>query len=172
MLLVLLSTANRSAVQPEPEAAISHLLRLVRAPRDANGGIEASHSPAAAPAAGALHAHTTLRRHPSFLSAGVARDRRGRIQKPGSLDVNTFDDVDPEELDPDADAATPRVQYAFDTRDRERGMQLLRSLKSPEATEHAPPAPYGLGLNVHGHRPSLDSAHEDEEDYGRPLVRV
>ncbi|KAH7108185.1 HbrB-domain-containing protein [Auriculariales sp. MPI-PUGE-AT-0066] len=165
MLLVLISTANRSSVQPEPaEAAISHLIRLVRAPTAANGGVSASHSPAA-PASSALHAHTSLRgaRHPSFLSAGMARDRRGRIQKPGSLDMPRYDapDEETDEFDTEGDGATPRGQYAFDTRERQQGLNLLRSLKSPESQGNNP-AP------IHSHRPSLDSAYEEDgEDYGR-----
>lgn len=177
MLLVLLSTANRSAVQQEPaEAAVSHLLRLVRTPLPAmNGGVSASQSPSAAPPS-ALHAHTSLRRAhpPSFLSAGIARDRRGRIQQPGSLDPSIFTDGEEDDsFDVEGDGSTPRGQYAFDTRDpreRERGMKILASLKSPEADQVnrvAPQYGLGLGLTVHGHRPSLDS----QDDYGEEYIR-
>lgn len=92
--------------QPTPgEAAIQHLLRAIRTPLSKD-------------APTSYHRFST--RAPSFLSAGLPRDRRGRIDMKGSHIM-----VKEEAEDDGGD--TPRVVAFVDG--REKGREFLESLR-------------------------------------------
>lgn len=173
MLLVLVSTANHSlgvGVAPEPtEAAIAHLLRLVRAPPTAATGAQSYYTPSngSSPSSSTLapppYDHG-LARHPSFLSATAVRERRGRAPSVDAPEYNSDDDYDDEN-----GAPTPRNLVPGFPHREQRGLSFLKGIKSPDTDR--PPQPYGLGLSVGGHtsgRPSIDSLdipmNEEDED--------
>ncbi|KZV95136.1 HbrB-domain-containing protein [Exidia glandulosa HHB12029] len=184
MLLVLLSTANHSlgaGVQPEPqEAAISHLLRLVRAPpasasASANAyyqhaqGQTLPQSNGSSPSSSTLAPPTNhgLSRHPSFLSATAVRERRGRAPSIDAPEYNSEDEYDEEDGAPTPRNVPPGFPHTHHHVHGQRGLSFLKGIKSPDLDR--PPQPFGLGLSVGGPghtsgRPSIDSLEMNEED--------
>ncbi|KAH9928056.1 HbrB-like-domain-containing protein [Amylocystis lapponica] len=151
MLLVLVSQRSRRPVSfsltappPQPtagEAAVEQLLRTVRAP----------HTVGQRPLA---------RQHgaPSFLSAGLPRDRRGRIaqkhERGGSKGIAEEPEGEGEE--------TPRLGGAVvGFAEREREKEFLESLRSPdpESTTRASMGGWGLGGGYEERR-----TEEEDED--------
>ncbi|PSR72172.1 hypothetical protein PHLCEN_2v11964 [Hermanssonia centrifuga] len=154
MLLVLVSQRSppteQSLTAPPPppppgEEAIQILLRTIRTPL----------------------VHTTLdnRSHhfggtgaPSFLSARIPRDRRGRIaHKPdrsgGVYDFIREDDVDGGE--------TPKLGMSFGEPAREKEREFLESLKSP-GPEGARASMGGWGLGVGAEEKKVEEDDEEE----------
>ncbi|KAI0063525.1 HbrB-domain-containing protein [Artomyces pyxidatus] len=153
MLLVLVSQgrshhASVSLTTPSPlptpgEAAVSHLLRVVRA------------STSGARLSGGRAPHRQARTL-SFLSGNIPRDRRGRIaQRPGPLRMDLV--VSDDEQD---GGETPRIGFAPE---REREREFLESLRSPDPPldQRASVGGWGLGAwNEEG----KDKGEEDEEE--------
>ncbi|GJE96768.1 HbrB domain-containing protein [Phanerochaete sordida] len=144
MLLVLLSQRTLPVlysltVTPPPppagEEAVQALLRAIRTPL-----VQTSPDKPHLRATGA----------PSFLSAGVPRDRRGRIARKPERAPSP--DVPPLPVDDEHGEDTPRLGAAF-----VEGRELLESLKSPdpESAQRASMGGWGLGLG------GEDRAHED-----------
>lgn len=168
MLLVLLSQRTLPVlysltVSPPPpppgEEAVQLLLRAIRTPL-------VQISPDNKHYFGATGA-------PSFLSAGVPRDRRGRIaRKPDhALTIDLPPDEDPHGED------TPRLGAAF----TDQGRELLESLKSPdpESAHRASMGGWGLGLGGENkgcedddrdEDPNLDQVQVRDNTYGRSFT--
>ncbi|THH17875.1 hypothetical protein EW146_g3031 [Bondarzewia mesenterica] len=155
MLLVLVSQGRRQitslsltepASQPTPgEAAVTHLLRLVRSPAshlrfniDLNDPRQAS-------------AH-------SFLAGNIPRDRRGRIaQRPGPLQMNVSEE------DEEDGAETPRLGFVDRDGDREREREFLEALKSPDPPGVRQSGGWGLGAFNEDGKEKADDEDEDEQ---------
>ncbi|RPD54187.1 HbrB-domain-containing protein [Lentinus tigrinus ALCF2SS1-6] len=148
MLLVLVSQRSQrlaslslTAPPPQPtagEAAITRLLRALHAPL-------ATIAP--------RHMRSTAA--PSFLSAGLPRDRRGRIAQKADLSVGAGTGAGEGETD------TPRVGVTFADPGRERDKELLESLRSPDPESSTRMSMGGWGLG--GGKEEEHSA-EDEDD--------
>ncbi|EMD37787.1 hypothetical protein CERSUDRAFT_105686 [Gelatoporia subvermispora B] len=161
MLLVLVSqrpsrpvsfSLTASAPQLTPgETAVTHLLRAVRAPLSHN----------------AHHKHLSTRTGtPSFLSAGLPRDRRGRIAQKhdrqgsgGKLRIipGATSDAEHSALD-DEGGETPRMTAGMpDPREREK--DFLEALRSPDIVDaHAGMGGWGLGVS------GEEKVEEDDDD--------
>ncbi|VDC03613.1 unnamed protein product [Peniophora sp. CBMAI 1063] len=167
MLLVLVSQARRppasvslTAPAPQPlpgEAAAAHLLRLVRSPTSPSPALAKSNSRAA----------RTL----SFLSGNVPRDRRGRIgRRPQSLRLDsTPSQSATEESEDDDEAAggeTPRTGFAPAPTHakRVRDLQMLESLRSPDAPDSATTQPAGKGGGWGLDESGWDDEGQEDED--------
>ncbi|KAI0743175.1 HbrB-like-domain-containing protein [Daedaleopsis nitida] len=171
MLLVLVSHRQRltslslTAPPPQPsagEAAISRLLRALHAPL-------ATSAPRHARPPGAA---------PSFLSAGLPRDRRGRIAQKVSVSADMHASASASsprgmrrtrdwgrmragwvpvragEWD-EGEADTPRVGVTFADPARERDKELLESLRSPDPESATRMGGWGL-----------DAGKDEDADYG------
>ncbi|OJT09469.1 hypothetical protein TRAPUB_14049 [Trametes pubescens] len=175
MLLVLVSQRSQRLVSlsltappPQPtagEAAITRLLRAMHAPLAtlARGG------PARATTTGA----------PSFLSAGLPRDRRGRIGARGSTATATTGAAEldargrwrlREDMEGEGEdegtwgvgtvyAETPRGGVSFADPERERDKELLESLRSPDPEGGAGSGAARAGMGGWG----LDGGREEDE---------
>ena len=108
---------------------------------------------------------------PSFLSAGLPRDRRGRIaQKTGSELVH------PELFDVDEGGETPKIGTNFAAESaRQKGWEVLESLRSPDpeggsTTVSASMGGWGLGVGAE-ERKSEDDDDEDNMDWDQAQAR-
>ncbi|KAA1474339.1 HbrB-domain-containing protein [Dentipellis sp. KUC8613] len=177
MLLVLVSqgrsqltslSLTEPAPQPTPgEAAVSHLLRIVRSATAPNARLSAGSTPTARHA----RAHSHTQRTPSFLSGTTPRDRRGRIaQRPGPLRMAlAVDDED------DDGGETPRLGGGVFGYEQGRGArghwererELLEALKSPDPqsanSDQHRESVGGWGLGT-WHEEGKDKEEDDEDD--------
>ncbi|KAI0373563.1 HbrB-domain-containing protein [Pilatotrama ljubarskyi] len=180
MLLVLVSQRSQRLVSlsltappPQPtagEAAIARLLRAMHAPIVTLGA--------------RAHARPTTTGAPSFLSAGLPRDRRGRIAQKaergavggeqdgrgrwyGSVREESEVYEDDEERSGwygyEGEVDTPRVGVAFADPGRERDKELLESLRSPDPESTTKMSMGGWGLGV-GREEQYAEEDEDEEN--------
>lgn len=163
MLLVLVSQrpfpSVMSLTEPTPpptpgEEAIQRLLRAIRTPL-----VHLSPN---------THGRHSDRGAPSFLSAGLPRDRRGRIAGKGDGRHTATFSLD--SLDNDDGGETPRIgaQFAADTmRDRER--EFLESLRSPDPEGHrASMGGWGLGVGNEEILRQASATAEDEDEEEMP----
>ncbi|ETW80467.1 hypothetical protein HETIRDRAFT_476087 [Heterobasidion irregulare TC 32-1] len=160
MLLVLVSQGRRQMTSlsltepasqpPAGEAAVTHLLRLVR-------------STTSGTRIGSAHTNPHQARTLSFLSSNIPRDRRGRIaHRPNPLRADVSEeDEDEDDIDEDEDGAeTPRLGFAS-ARERYRGREFLEALRSPDRPGVRQSGGWGLGaFNEDG----KEKADEDDED--------
>jgi len=158
MLLVLVSQRSYRPIsfsltspppQPTPgEAAVQHLLQVVREPR----------------ASSAAHPQRP-NGAPSFLSAGLPRDRRGRIAQKLKSDEsggrrNSMGEEDGVRWDDDDGGETPRTGVRFMNlqQSREKDKEFLDSLRSPDPERVGG----GWGLGIGNEEKKADEEEEDE----------
>ncbi|EIW62463.1 HbrB-domain-containing protein [Trametes versicolor FP-101664 SS1] len=181
MLLVLVSQRSQRLVSlsltappPQPTAGEAAITRLLRA----------MHAPLATLARGGQARPTTGA--PSFLSAGLPRDRRGRIGARGSTATNataTGAELDArgrwrlrEDVEEGEDegtwgagtvyADTPRGGVSFADPERERDKELLESLRSPDPEGGAGAGRAGMGgWGLGGEEDEYEYEYEDDDEF-------
>ncbi|KAG7090820.1 hypothetical protein E1B28_009904 [Marasmius oreades] len=164
MLLVLSAQARSrppafSLTAPPPlpapgETAVNDLLRIVRSPRSMRSHLKARGGQS-------LKSRDVSPRAPSFLSGGVPRDRRGRIAVKSNAQ-DTLHSTTRDQGDPSGDE-TPRTIAAGNLleMERERGREILDSLRSPDietAAAYASSGGWGLGAG------KVDSSKQTQEE--------
>ncbi|RDX47128.1 HbrB-domain-containing protein, partial [Lentinus brumalis] len=141
----LLASLSLTAPPPQPtagEAAITRLLRALHAPL---ATIAPRHTRMTA-ASGA----------PSFLSAGLPRDRRGRIAQKADLGTGAGRE---------GETDTPRGGVSFADPGRERDKELLESLRSPDPENSTRMSMGGWGLGVGKEEHSAEEEDEENMDW-------